>query len=67
MIHALARGTIAKNETSDGLEAAYIPSARLTNENHGIVEIEKVENPLQSGFRAHNPPDEGREHAQRAV
>lgn len=67
MIHALARGTIAKNETSDGLGVAYIPSAKLTNENHGIIEIEKVENPLQGSFRARDPQDGGREDAQRAV
>ncbi len=47
MIHALARGTIAKNETSNGLEVAYTLNAKLTNENQGIVEFDKVENPLR--------------------
>ena len=36
MMHALERGTIAKNETGDGLEVAYnsvCKTEKLTNEN----------------------------------
>jgi hypothetical protein len=49
MIHALARGTIAKNETGEvGLGVVvYSEVQKLTNENQGIVEFEKVKNPLQ--------------------
>jgi hypothetical protein len=47
MIHALERGIIAKNETSDRLGLTYTLNAKLTNENRDIVEFDKVENPLQ--------------------
>ena len=49
VIHTLARGTIAKNEPSDGLEAGVhsVCVQKLTNESQGIVDIEEVKNPLQ--------------------
>jgi hypothetical protein len=48
MMHTLARGTMARNETIDGLEGVWgIVAYCLTNKDQGITELDKVEYPLQ--------------------
>ena len=50
MIHTLARGTMARNETIEGLEGENrvwgIVANCLTNKNQGITELDIVEYPL---------------------
>ena len=50
MIHTFARGTIARNETIDGLEVrqgGVHRKDRLTDKDQGIVELDEMEYPLQ--------------------
>jgi hypothetical protein len=49
-IYTLARGTMARNETMDELEATQggmHRKDRLTNKDQGIVELEEMEYPLR--------------------